>query len=321
MLLKSVLFEYPVQSNYLTESTQSNNRFDCLRKIVEPMYPRCPVCEDETFLKYAINDYEILNCRYCGHQFIAGNRGLNHIAQTYNDDYFFGGNAGYPNYLAEADLLISQGQQYSQILTRHVKPGRLLDVGCAAGFTLKGFVADGWLGHGIEPNKNMVEFGRKNLGLDINYATLETIETSIKFDVVCLIQVIGHFYNLQQAIRNVADITRSNGYCLVEYWDRSSFIAELLGKHWHEYSPPSVLHWFAMNDLNYLFSQFGFKKVANGSPKKYILGAHVRSLLDYKIRPLPLGKYIVNGLKVIPSHVRFRYPAIDLEWMLFRKEN
>jgi len=77
------------------------------------------------------------------------------VARIYDDDYFQGGKAGYPDYLAEADLLRCHGRWYGRLLAKYMQPGRVLDIGAAAGFILQGFQDCGWKGNGVEPNQRM----------------------------------------------------------------------------------------------------------------------------------------------------------------------
>ena len=65
-------------------------------------------------------------------------------------EYFFAGKEGYPNYLDQRDVLCAQGRRYARLLSKYTHKGKILDVGCAAGFVLKGFEQSGWKGYGID---------------------------------------------------------------------------------------------------------------------------------------------------------------------------
>ena len=99
-------------------------------------------------------------------------------------------------------------------------------------------------GVGLEPNGAMTDFGREDLGLDMRQGTLESFDSSEKFDLVSMIQVVAHFYDPRAAFEKAAGLLDENGCLLIETWDRESVSARVFGKNWHEYSPPSVLHWF-----------------------------------------------------------------------------
>ena len=110
----------------------------------------------------------------------------------------------------------------------------------------------------------MVKFGSEEFGLNIENAPLENFDPSEKFDLVSLIQVIGHFYDIDKSIENISKILSKDGLVLVESWDMASWYAKILGKNWHEYSPPTVLHWFSKATLKNLFAAARIRSTQNG---------------------------------------------------------
>lgn len=214
------------------------------------------------------NGYTIFECKTSGRRFLEINDTANHIKEVYSDDYFFEGKQGYPNYLDEKDLLIQYGVIYAKIVSKYVKPGKVLDVGCAAGFILKGFQQSGWNCYGVEPNETMATYGRDILNLNIVTGDLESFQSTEKFDLVNMIQVIGHLYDLDKALLKVNHLLKEGGTVIVESWDINSIFAKIMGKYWHEYSPPSVVNWFSDDTLTQLFKHSGFNLVAKGRPSK-----------------------------------------------------
>lgn len=279
----------------------------------------CVVCGAETapdFLKY---DYWINRCPRCGHQAVAWTPPATHLDEVYSDHYFHGGGDGYPDYLAEGKLLTAHGRRYGRRLAEYMAPGTVLDVGAAAGFLLKGLQDTGWTGLGLEPNTSMAALGRERLGLTMVTGALEQFQHAQPFDLVSMIQVIAHFHDLAQALQRAAMLTKPGGFWLIESWNRASLPARLLGEQWHEYSPPSVLHWFAPADLRQLVARYGFTPVAQGRPQKWISAAHAKSLLHYKLQARRGYRYVASALQLVPDELALPYPAFDLFWMLFQK--
>ena len=237
------------------------------------------------------------------------------MAEIYSDEYFTGGGAGYADYLAEGEMLRARGRDYARILSRFTEPGKILDVGAAAGFILQGLVESGWQGAGVEPNAAMARAGRERFGLRIECGDLENYQSSEIFDAVSMIQVAAHFHDARRAFEKAFDLLKPDGLLLVETWNFKSLTARAFGKNWHEYSPPSVLHWFAPETLTNFLAAIGFEKVARGRPAKKLSGGHAKSLLEYR-----LGKRVAPLLKIIPDRVNFPYPAEDLFWIIFRKK-
>jgi 2-polyprenyl-3-methyl-5-hydroxy-6-metoxy-1,4-benzoquinol methylase len=244
-----------------------------------------------------------------------------HVANTYSDDYFYGGAAGYPNYLDEKDILIRRGHYYAKLLSKHIeKLGKVLDVGAAAGFILKGFIDNGWEGRGIEVNDNMASYGRVNLGLDIQTIRIEDCQIQDTFNLINFIQVIAHLIDPFDALKRVSKVLSDKGYILIETWDYRSLTAKLFGRRWHEYSPPSVVQWFSKESLNYLMRSLHFDFIAAGRPDKRLSFKHAKSLIKYKLKNSVNFRFINFLLRLFPDVWTVRYPGNDLFWALYRKK-
>jgi SAM-dependent methyltransferase len=205
------------------------------------------------------------------------------------------------------------------LLRHYLEPGRLLDVGCAAGFIMQGLQDAGWTVEGIEPNEHMAKYARLQ-GLDVKTGTLEDFHSQARFDLITMIQVVPHFYNLRRALEAAKTVTKPGGFWLIETWDRESFLARLFGKSWHEYSPPSVLHYFSSGGLIQMVTRYGFTLSARGRPDKRLNGSHAKSLLNHSLFQFSSNWLFRTGLKLIPDQLELPYPALDLFWMLFQRD-
>ncbi len=280
---------------------------------------KCPLCGSPSHRVFERYDIWIVDCDVCGHRFADFVATPEEIQKVYGDDYFDGGGAGYKNYLDEELLLRAAGRRYAGIVGKYASPGTVLDIGAAAGFILQGFQEAGWCGSGIELNDSMANYGREKLNLDIFTGGLEAYIPTNDFDLVMMIQVIPHLRDPISALEKVASLTRSGGFLLIETWRRDSFTAKVFGRNWHEYSPPSVLHWFSKKGLQDAVEKAGFKTVASGRPAKWINAGHAKSLIKYKLEQIPAGNLLAKGLPLIPDKLNLPYPAEDLAWMLFQK--
>jgi 2-polyprenyl-3-methyl-5-hydroxy-6-metoxy-1,4-benzoquinol methylase len=265
------------------------------------------------------NGYTIFECKKSGRRFLEINDTANHIKEVYSDNYFFEGKQGYPNYLDGKDLLIRYGINYAKIVSEYIKSGKVLEVGCAAGFILKGFEQSGWDCYGIEPNETMATYGRDNLNLNIINGDLETFQSIEKFDLISMIQVIGHLYDVDKALLKVSDLLKEGGAVIVESWDMNSTFAKIMGKYWHEYSPPSVVNWFSDDTLTQLFKHSGFNLVAKGRPSKKISIKHGLSLFEESTPDFIFKKKLIRFARAAIGKFTINYPPLDLKWYLFKK--
>jgi 2-polyprenyl-3-methyl-5-hydroxy-6-metoxy-1,4-benzoquinol methylase len=200
----------------------------------------CPICDNFGVSTLIKNNYRILKCVGCNHFYTELKISPEAINEIYSNNYFFGGGDGYSEYTLERNSLIKRGEYYANKISRFVKPGNVLDVGAASGFILKGFENLGWKGTGIDPNHSMVEYGRNILGLDIQQGTLEAVDLNLKYDLIIMIQVIAHLFDLNSSMKNVSNFLKSGGYVLIETWNSNSITAKLFGKYWYEFSPQAL---------------------------------------------------------------------------------
>lgn len=243
-----------------------------------------------------------------------------HVSQTYSNNYFFDGGAGYPNYLDEREILINHGRQYGKILRRYLdQDSFILDVGTAAGFISKGMAECGLRIRGVEPNSTMADYARNVLGLDVSTGRIETCQHAEKFSGICFIQVIAHLIDPSKALRTASNALLERGYILIETWDYKSLTARLFGKRWHEYSPPSVLNWFSKISLNAMMKNLNFKLIAKGRPDKRISFKHAKSVIQYKLDNNSILRHLTVFLNAVPENWTVPYPGNDLFWALYKK--
>jgi len=282
----------------------------------------CPLCTSAAANWTKLGPFTIDQCSRCLHRFVAEVPVRSHIADVYDDAYFNGGGAGYTNYLAQRELLCSRGKWYGELVKRLTggSVGRVLDVGAAAGFLLSGWKQAGWQSVGIEPNRSMTLEAAK-LGLDVRCGAFEseTFFEEASFDCVAMIQVISHLVDPRLAIAKAYHLLRPGGVLLVETWDRGSVIARLLGKGWHEYSPPSVLHWFTRAGLQQVMVQRGFEPIGSRRALRWIHVGHAKSILQHSAKKSLVYTGVSSIMKILPSGWSLPYPGDDLFWALYRK--
>ena len=278
----------------------------------------CPLCAQASERLFSAHGHWIRGCPGCGHRYAEIGPSAHAVERIYGDGYFRGGGAGYADYLAEGDLLRAHGARYARLVARHASPGRVLDVGAAAGFLLEPFIADGWSAAAVEPNPGMADLTAARLGVPVYCTTLDRLPPDAgTFDLVLMLEVIPHAVDVRGSLAAAARHTRPGGLWLIETWDRDSWTARALGARWHEYNPPSVLHWFSRRALVELCAGLGFGEVARGRPRKRIEGRHAASLLAHHY---PSSRIAAAAARAIPARLAVPYPFDDVFWLLLRKD-
>ena len=281
--------------------------------------PACVICNRSATASFVVHQYRFFECSGCDFAFIDPASAASYRSRSiFDDGYFHGGGAGYTNYLDEAALLQEHGDRYGALLAK-AGARSVLDVGAAAGFILAGMQRAGCTGIGIEPNASMAAFARRQLGLDVRETTLEQFDSTQRFDAVALVQVVDHLEDVQRSFERVATLTRPGGLCLVEFGNRASLTARVLGTAWHEYAPPSVQRVFSLRALRRLLGAHGFALHSSGHPKKYLRADHALSLLRYKSVAWLGDGVFANVAAVIPPGTKLRYVGNDITWALFAR--
>ncbi len=241
-----------------------------------------------------------------------------HVRRVYGREYFEGGKAGYAGYLAEAEVLEERGRFYGEVLQRFLAPGaRVLDVGCAAGFVAHGVRACGFEVEGVEPNSEMAAYARGRLGILVYVGAFEDLVATQPYDAVLMLQVLAHFVLPSAAVAAAAALLRPGGVLVIETWDRSSRTARLFGRLWHEYSPPSVLHWFRPEEVRALCSRFGFARVGGGRPRRRVALSHGLSLLGHTLGVPAAGLAAARFVERLGASWAIPYPGDDLFYEVF----
>lgn len=136
------------------------------------------------------------------------------------------------------------------------KPGKILDVGCAAGLFLDVAKKRGWKVAGVEPNKWLADWGSSNLGIEISSKAFEDVGFEANSaDVVTFWDVLEHVADPKKSLLESARILKKGGYLVVNYPDIESWPARLFGKKW----------WFILSVHLYYFSPSTIRRILGDS--------------------------------------------------------
>lgn len=284
--------------------------------------PVCPLCTAPARPWKTVRSHPIQICPACGHRFSPPLDPAQHVRRNYGDSYFSGSEQGYRDYLGEEPLQRASAKHYLAMLRRHrIPPGRLLDIGCAAGFHADEFRHAGWTVHGIEPNPAMADIATRKHGLTLECQDAESWQpVPQSFDLVTVLQVLSHLIDPPRLLQKIRMALAPGGHCLIETWDRSALAAGIFGSHWHEYNPPTVLHWFSRKSLRSQLRQCGFSAVAGGLPAKRIrLGRGIAMLRFSGRNSLPI-RLATTPLNWIPPDWTVPWFLGDAFWTLVRRD-
>ena len=281
---------------------------------------QCDICLLPSRRLRRIGDYSILGRTDCRHLFVKDAAVTSDHSELYSDAYFSDGGAGYVDYIAQAPQLIARGKRYARIATRYAGgTGRCFDVGAAAGFTLEGFRRTGWQVSGVEINGTMAHYANVSLGIPVRTGSVQSAADLGDIDCVTLLQVLEHLGHPVQIAEQLHHMLADGGIVIVETWNMRSLPAVIIGDAWHQWSPPTVRHWYTPASLTRLFSRAGFTLVQTGRPYKAVSLANGVSLLRSKLAPKRAMPLLDAFEHSAARHISIPYPPLDVFWAVFRK--
>lgn len=189
----------------------------------------------------------------------------------YQTDYWQSESAkdfGYTDYLADEADYLKTFRMRSQVVTDIFKePGKVLEVGSAAGYFLEVMKDQGWDVTGVEISEHVTKQARTRYGLDnIHVGTLEETMPKLEkgaYDAVCFWDVIEHLVDPAADIKRAHELLKPEGILVIETQNVASRFAKMLGEKWHHFKYLEHLYHFSPETVAKMLDQCGFRVVRN----------------------------------------------------------
>jgi 2-polyprenyl-3-methyl-5-hydroxy-6-metoxy-1,4-benzoquinol methylase len=197
--------------------------------------------------------------------------------------------------------------RHAAFVGAHRAPGRLLDVGCGAGFFVAEALRMGWDASGIDLNADLVAVVRERDGLPLAHGRLGEIDLPARsLDALTLWDVLEHVEDPRATLEIARRLLRDGGLVGVStpnvdgLFPRLSYPVGRLTGYWTHPEPPAHLFQFSTATLTSLLERSGFCVDAV---------AHDRSPLKYTLAP--------GGLRLLARHPgRIAYAGVFMPALL-----
>lgn len=234
----------------------------------------CPLCAGTRFqARYHKNGLTIVQCSGCALLFVNPRPEPEAIASVYVERYFSDGGGEFPgaSYLDHAEEKLETARLRLKLLERFARPGRLLDVGCGAGYFVRAAKEARWDASGLEPSPVAAAFGRERLGVQITEGVVGSVRfLEGRFDVVTMLDVIEHLDSPLHELGEIKQVLKPDGWLMIETPNVSGRLVRLLGD-WHPYYRPwEHLTYFTPTTLLPLLERAGFSVQTLGGGSKYV---------------------------------------------------
>ncbi len=216
----------------------------------------CWICASATRPCAWLPGLAYAECPSCGHVFREDDAALA-VADVYTSgDYT---EVRGDHYLADLQARRSDARRRLEFLERAGlrPPGRLLDIGAAAGAFVAEAGAAGWQAEGVEPTPQFA--GGAELDVVIHQGTLEDAAlTDGSLDVATMWHVLEHIPRPLPEMRRVLAALKPGGALVVEVPNGGGYDAHARGVDWPSLEPEVHVSQFCASSLRQLLTRAGF---------------------------------------------------------------
>jgi hypothetical protein len=238
------------------------------------------VCGGELRHAMTKDGFELVSCERCGLLMRAKLPSRDELDEIYAPDYFKHDSDhavdGYADYLADAERHREAARRRLELIARFApERGRLLDVGAAAGFFVDEASRAGWDAEGIDVAPHIVEWGRRELGVDLSVGDVSGLEASGEYRVVTMWDYIEHSLDPPGELAKCNELLADGGTVALSTGDLDSFAARVSRSRWHLLTPRHHNFFFSAGTLTRLLDREGFMIVWVGHPGSRYSLAHL----------------------------------------------
>lgn len=256
-------------------------------------------------LKNTLGNYKkhsrIVKCKSCGLVYTNPMENVSKLSEGYEE-------------VVDDEYL--QTEKYRKILSlehlknieKFKKKGKILDVGCFAGYFLELAIERGWKAYGIEPSLWANKIAKKR-GINIISDSIE--KASLKdncYDAITLWDVIEHLPNPKQVLKKCYASLSNGGIMALGTPNMESLISKILGSN-NPYILRMHLVFYSPETLGRMLDEVGFKTVKIYSygrtfPVSYILDRIRLNNILYKSFQNLINSF--PGVSNYPIHLNLR---------------
>jgi SAM-dependent methyltransferase len=211
-------------------------------------------------------EFGIVRCLRCGFEQLAPLPAPMELKHLYQRFYNFPGERG-TGYTVLRDWFFASPLYRMWIrldgdISFHTRRGRgrLLDVGCNEGRTLKNYARNGFEAEGTELNETAAQVARE-AGFAVSTAPLEEFFPASLFDVAVLSNVLEHALDPRQMLGSVERLLKPHGQVWISCPNSQSRFRAWFGKRWIHWHVPFHISHFSSQSLRRLLQENGFQEI------------------------------------------------------------
>lgn len=151
-------------------------------------------------------------------------------------------------------------QNRFNIISRYVKQGAVLDIGCSTGTFLEIFKNKGFEVWGVEPSLSY-KIAKKR-SIKIFHQIFEEVNLPKNyFDVVVMNHTLEHVTDAKLVLKKIHSLLKKGGILFIDVPNAGSFSAKILKDKWPYKLPEEHTYQFTKSSLGKLLTETGFKLI------------------------------------------------------------
>lgn len=236
----------------------------------------CNLCGNQNHKPFCPeNGRGLVECQNCGLVYVNPRPDPQELYALYGETYFHNeesGVVGYANYIRDEPHIRKTFAGRLRWLQKWIKPGKLLDVGCAAGFFLDEAHNNGWDVEGLDVSTFAVQYVQERFGYDTQHGSLlELNHAPASYDLITLWDVIEHVPDPKAYVEKAAQLLKQGGLISLATPDVDSFPARFTGKRWVGYKlSEEHVYYFSVKTLRRMLEEAGFEVIDTRHVGKYV---------------------------------------------------
>lgn len=264
-------------------------------------FPICPICASSIGrVLFAKEGRDFVACKDCGLIYLHPQPTDEELASIYSEQYYESWGLR-TDFTAVERMKVATFAAVFEKLEQFTPPGKVLDIGCAAGFSLEAAIGRGWDAYGVELSSYSAELARQRFGASrlFNGRLEDARYQDCSFDAVLMSDLVEHVKDLGSFFKEVWRIVKPGGAIAIVTPNAASLSRKLMGRRWPHFKLEH-LYYFSPANIDQCLANYGFEPIYQASALKALnLSYTVRQFTTY---PLPVITPVVRmAMRLLPA--------------------
>ncbi|NQU95953.1 MAG: class I SAM-dependent methyltransferase [Candidatus Omnitrophica bacterium] len=244
----------------------------------------CDICKNKNFsirYKNVIADKSILKCKNCGTWVLYPFPSEKSQEKIYQNGYYTRWGYGQDN---QETIKLIKKRLYLNVLKKielYTKPTKILDIGCAMGFSLEVAKERGLQPYGVEVSVFAGKIARKKFRDNVKIGDIKDVDfKNDYFDAITMVDLLEHLMHPLTILRKARSILKEKGILAIVIPNTLSFSSKVMKHKWPHINEEH-LYYYSPYSIMSVLSRIGFKIESVKAFPKPITLSYAKSVLKY----------------------------------------